>query len=86
MPEVASRRHLELVTPVVSRALTEADATLDEIGAVAARDGITADPAFDPQRPAVLVVHLDPVPLYPIFSLDSEGATRGSSPAVRRRT
>ncbi len=35
VPEVASRRHLELVTPVVSRALTEADATLDEIGAVA---------------------------------------------------
>src|SRR5947208_8831283 len=34
VPEVASRRHLELVTPVVSRALTEADATLDEIGAV----------------------------------------------------
>jgi len=35
VPEVASRRHLELVTPVVRTALAEADVTLDELDAVA---------------------------------------------------
>ena len=35
VPEVASRRHLELVGPVVREALAEADATLDDVGLVA---------------------------------------------------
>jgi N6-L-threonylcarbamoyladenine synthase len=35
VPEVASRRHLELVTPVVQQALRDAGATLDDIDAVA---------------------------------------------------
>jgi N6-L-threonylcarbamoyladenine synthase len=39
VPEVASRRHLELVTPVVREALDEAGATLDDVGAVAVTRG-----------------------------------------------
>jgi tRNA N6-adenosine threonylcarbamoyltransferase len=39
VPEVASRRHLELVTPVVREARAEASATLDEIDAVAVTRG-----------------------------------------------
>jgi N6-L-threonylcarbamoyladenine synthase len=39
VPEVASRRHLELVTPVVSEALDEADVTLDDVEAVAVTRG-----------------------------------------------
>jgi N6-L-threonylcarbamoyladenine synthase len=35
VPEVASRRHLELVTPVVQRAIEEADATLADVEAIA---------------------------------------------------
>ena len=39
MPEVASRRHLELVTPVVREALAEAGAGLDDIDRVAVTRG-----------------------------------------------
>jgi N6-L-threonylcarbamoyladenine synthase len=39
VPEVASRHHLELATPVVEAALAEAGATLDEIEAVAVTTG-----------------------------------------------
>ena len=39
VPEIASRRHLELVTPVVREALGEADATLDDVEAVAVTTG-----------------------------------------------
>jgi N6-L-threonylcarbamoyladenine synthase len=39
VPEVASRRHLELVTPVVQEALGEAGATLDDLDAVAVTQG-----------------------------------------------
>ncbi len=39
VPEVASRRHLELVTPVVREALDEAGATLDDVDAVAVTQG-----------------------------------------------
>jgi N6-L-threonylcarbamoyladenine synthase len=39
VPEVASRRHLELVGPVIETALEEAGATLDEITLVAATQG-----------------------------------------------
>jgi len=42
VPEVASRRHLELVTPVVQEALTEAKLTLDDVGLV----GVTAGPGL----------------------------------------
>src|SRR6185295_2220578 len=42
VPEVASRRHLELVTPVVQEALAEADASLDDIELV----GVTAGPGL----------------------------------------
>jgi N6-L-threonylcarbamoyladenine synthase len=42
VPEVASRHHLELTTPVVEAALDEAGATLDDIGAVA----VTAGPGL----------------------------------------
>ncbi|MGZ8695134.1 MAG: tRNA (adenosine(37)-N6)-threonylcarbamoyltransferase complex transferase subunit TsaD [Gaiellaceae bacterium] len=39
VPEIASRRHLELVTPVIREALGEADATLDDVEAVAVTTG-----------------------------------------------
>ena len=39
VPEVASRRHLELVSPVVREALERADATLDDIELVAVTHG-----------------------------------------------
>ena len=39
VPEVASRRHLELVTPVVREALAEAGATLDDVDRVAVTQG-----------------------------------------------
>ena len=39
VPEVASRRHLELVTPVVREALAEAGTTLDEVDSVAVTQG-----------------------------------------------
>ncbi len=39
VPEIASRRHLELVTPVVRQALQEAETTLGDIGRVAVTQG-----------------------------------------------
>jgi N6-L-threonylcarbamoyladenine synthase len=39
VPEVASRRHLELVLPVVREALTEARASLDDVETVAVTQG-----------------------------------------------
>ncbi len=39
VPEVASRRHLELVTPVVRDALDEAHASLDDVSRVAVTQG-----------------------------------------------
>jgi N6-L-threonylcarbamoyladenine synthase len=39
VPEVASRRHLELVGPVLAAALEEADAALDDVEAVAVTRG-----------------------------------------------
>jgi len=39
VPEVASRRQLELVSPVVEEALGEAGATLDDVGTVAVTQG-----------------------------------------------
>jgi N6-L-threonylcarbamoyladenine synthase len=35
VPEIASRRHLELVAPVIEQALRDADASLDDVSAVA---------------------------------------------------
>jgi N6-L-threonylcarbamoyladenine synthase len=39
VPEVASRRHLELVSPVVQEALAEAEASLDDLQSVAVTQG-----------------------------------------------
>jgi N6-L-threonylcarbamoyladenine synthase len=39
VPEVASRRHLELVTPVIREALAEADATLEDVDRIAVTRG-----------------------------------------------
>jgi N6-L-threonylcarbamoyladenine synthase len=39
VPEVASRRHLELVTPVIREALAEADASLEHVDRVAVTRG-----------------------------------------------
>jgi tRNA N6-adenosine threonylcarbamoyltransferase len=42
VPEVASRRHLELITPVIREALAEAQATLDDVQLV----GVTTGPGL----------------------------------------
>ena len=42
VPEVASRRHLELVVPVVREALGEAEAGLEDVSLV----GVTAGPGL----------------------------------------
>jgi N6-L-threonylcarbamoyladenine synthase len=42
VPEVASRRHLELVTPVISEALADAGATLDDVDTIS----VTAGPGL----------------------------------------
>ena len=42
VPEVASRRHLELVTPVVQEALAEADTSLDDVELL----GVTSGPGL----------------------------------------
>jgi N6-L-threonylcarbamoyladenine synthase len=42
VPEIASRRHLELVSPVIEEALARAEATLDDIELV----GVTAGPGL----------------------------------------
>jgi N6-L-threonylcarbamoyladenine synthase len=42
VPEVASRRHLELVTPVIREALAEADSSLDDLD----RIGVTQGPGL----------------------------------------
>src|SRR5438094_7688324 len=42
VPEVASRRHLELISPVVREALAQADATLDDVD----RIGVTQGPGL----------------------------------------
>jgi N6-L-threonylcarbamoyladenine synthase len=42
VPEVASRRHLELVTPVIQEALREAEASLDDVELL----GVTAGPGL----------------------------------------
>ena len=39
VPEVASRRHLELIAPVVREALQQADATLDDVDRIAVTQG-----------------------------------------------
>jgi N6-L-threonylcarbamoyladenine synthase len=39
VPEIASRRHLELVSPVIGEALAQADATLDDVETVAVTSG-----------------------------------------------
>src|SRR6185295_1013729 len=39
VPEVASRRHLELVTPVIREALAQADTGLDDVDTVAVTTG-----------------------------------------------
>jgi N6-L-threonylcarbamoyladenine synthase len=42
VPEVASRRHLELVTPVIQQSLRDAEASLDDVELV----GVTAGPGL----------------------------------------
>ncbi len=42
VPEVASRRHLELVTPVVQEALRDSDTTLDDVDLI----GVTVGPGL----------------------------------------
>ena len=44
VPEIASRRHLELVVPVVESALAEAGATLGDISALAVTQGTPTTP------------------------------------------
>ena len=71
VPEIASRRHLELVTPVVRQALQEAQTTLDEIDRLAVTQGpglvgallvglsAAKGIAWASRKPLVPVDHLD---------------------------
>jgi N6-L-threonylcarbamoyladenine synthase len=71
VPEVASRRHLELVAPVIREALAEAGATLDDVDRIAVTQGpgligallvgLSAAKAlaWSRQLPLVAVDHLD---------------------------
>jgi N6-L-threonylcarbamoyladenine synthase len=71
VPEVASRHHLELVSPVIREALADADTTLDEIDSIAVTQGpglvgallvgIAAAKAiaWSRRKPLVPVDHLD---------------------------
>jgi tRNA N6-adenosine threonylcarbamoyltransferase len=71
VPEVASRRHLELVSPVIREALQEAGTTLDEIDSIAVTQGpgligallvgIAAAKAiaWSRRKPLIPVDHLD---------------------------
>ena len=71
VPEVASRRHLELVTPVIREALADAGATLDDVDRIAVTQGpgligallvgLSAAKAlaWSRQLPLVAVDHLD---------------------------
>ena len=42
MPEIASRKHIENINPVIREALKEADVTLDDITAI----GVTYGPGL----------------------------------------
>ena len=71
VPEVASRRHLELVTPVIREALADAGATLDDVDRIAVTQGpgligallvglsVAKALAWSRQLPLVAVDHLD---------------------------
>jgi N6-L-threonylcarbamoyladenine synthase len=71
VPEVASRRHLELITPVIREALSDAGATLDDVDRIAVTQGpgligallvgLSAAKAlaWSRQLPLVAVDHLD---------------------------
>ncbi|HDP70075.1 MAG TPA: tRNA (adenosine(37)-N6)-threonylcarbamoyltransferase complex transferase subunit TsaD, partial [Actinobacteria bacterium] len=39
VPEIASRKHVELISPVIEEALLEANVTLDDIDAIAVTQG-----------------------------------------------
>ena len=71
VPEVASRRHLELVIPVIREALADAGATLDDVDRIAVTQGpgligallvglsVAKALAWSRQLPLVAVDHLD---------------------------
>jgi N6-L-threonylcarbamoyladenine synthase len=71
VPEVASRRHLELVTPVIREALAQADATLEDVDRIAVTQGpglvgallvglaVAKAVAWSRRLPLVPVDHLD---------------------------
>ena len=71
VPEIASRRHLELVTPVVRQALEEAQTTFDEIERLAVTQGpglvgallvglsVAKGMAWGSRKPLVPVDHLE---------------------------
>jgi N6-L-threonylcarbamoyladenine synthase len=71
VPEVASRRHLELVTPVIREALAEASSTLEDVDRIAVTQGpgligallvglaVAKAVAWSRRLPLVPVDHLD---------------------------
>jgi N6-L-threonylcarbamoyladenine synthase len=85
VPEVASRRHLELVLPVVREALAEAGATLDDVDRIAVTRG--------PGLIGALLVGLSAakalawarrLPLVPVDHLHGHVASLFLEPAVQR--
>ena len=62
VPEVASRRHLELVTPVIREALATAGATLDDVESVGFKARGIRRGYYTDNREDALIMWKDPVP------------------------
>src|SRR3954470_10207160 len=76
VPEIASRRHLELVAPVVREALDDAGATLDDVDRVAVTQGPGLVGALLVGIPAAkALAGPRPLPLVPVDPLDGHVAS-----------
>src|SRR6266478_9165515 len=82
VPEVASRRHLELVTPVIREALIEAGATLDDVDRVAVTQGPGLIGALLVGLAAAKAIAWSRrLPLHPVDHLDGHVASLYLQPA-----
>ena len=76
VPEVASRRHLELVSPVIREALAEAEATLGDVDRIAVTQGPGLIGALLVGLAAAKAVAWSRrIPLVPVDHLDGHGAS-----------
>src|SRR6478609_10092609 len=76
VPEVASRRHLELVAPVIREALQQADASLDDVDRVAVTQGPGLSGALLVGLAAAKAIAWSRrLPLHPVDHLDGHVAS-----------